>query len=165
MPPARPVICKMGFLGLLSFLISFVLLRDVQEPTLVEGLIFKSCPRMRVRCEVEEIDQCTRHRHCPDKMKCCPYLCGKKCLDLRKDMCSMPMDTGPCLAYLPRWWYNKETDLCSRFIYGGCNGNNNNFPSEAICKVICKKILGYTKEELEQPSEFGSQSEATSTYA
>ncbi|XP_023576550.1 WAP four-disulfide core domain protein 6A-like [Octodon degus] len=129
----------MRFLGLLSFLVSLILLGRVQEPRLVEGHFLRSCPKMRVKCEVEEKYQCTRHRHCSDNMKCCMFGCGKKCLDLTKDPCSMPKDVGPCLAYLPRWWYDKETDLCSQFIYGGCLGNPNNFPSESVCKVICKK--------------------------
>ncbi|XP_005392478.1 PREDICTED: WAP four-disulfide core domain protein 6A-like [Chinchilla lanigera] len=133
----------MRFLGLLSFLVPFVFLGGVQEPRPVEGLLLRSCPKIKVKCEVEERYQCTRHRHCPDKMKCCMFGCGKKCLDLREDVCAKPMAPGPCLAYLPRWWYDKETNLCSQFIFGGCGGNPNNFPSEAICKVICKK--GYTK--------------------
>ncbi|KAM6147510.1 WAP four-disulfide core domain protein 6A-like [Erethizon dorsatum] len=140
-PPARLVLPKMRFLGRLSFLVSFVFLGCVQEPRMVEGLFLRSCPKIRTKCEVEERNQCTRHRHCPDKMKCCLIGCGKKCLDLRKDICSTPVDPGPRLAYLPRWWYDKETELCSKFIYGGCNGNPNNFPSEAICKVVCKKRM------------------------
>ncbi|XP_069907367.1 eppin isoform X2 [Oryctolagus cuniculus] len=98
----------------------------------------QTCPKIRVKCEVEERSECTRHRHCPDKMKCCLFNCGKKCLDLRKDVCSMPKETGPCLAFIPRWWYNKEREICTEFIYGGCNGNNNNFQTEAICLVICQ---------------------------
>ncbi|CAO2577777.1 BPTI/Kunitz domain-containing protein (Fragment) [Lemmus lemmus] len=54
-------------------------------------------------------------------------------------ICSLPPDAGPCLAYLPRWWYNKETEVCTQFIYGGCQGNPNNFQTEHICRVVCKK--------------------------
>ncbi|XP_077908198.1 WAP four-disulfide core domain protein 6A-like [Ictidomys tridecemlineatus] len=129
----------MGLLGLLLFLVPVILLGGVQEPGLVEGLFFKSCPKVRVKCEIEERNLCTRHRQCPNNMKCCMFSCGKKCLDMRKDICSMPKEVGPCMAYLPRWWYNEETQLCSRFIYGGCQGNNNNFQSEAICMVVCQK--------------------------
>ncbi|XP_073928533.1 WAP four-disulfide core domain protein 6A-like [Castor canadensis] len=139
MPPLRILIPKMRLFGFLPFLVPFIFLGGVQEPGLVDGFFFKACPKVRIKCEVEERNQCMRHRHCPDSMKCCLFSCGKKCLDLRKDVCSMPKETGPCFAYLPRWWYDKETELCSRFIYGGCQGNPNNFPSEAICLVICKK--------------------------
>lgn len=59
--------------------------------------------------------------------------------NLLADVCSLPKEVGPCLAYFRRWWYNKETKTCSRFIYGGCQGNNNNFQSESVCKSICSK--------------------------
>ncbi|XP_006154564.1 WAP four-disulfide core domain protein 6A isoform X3 [Tupaia chinensis] len=129
----------MRLLGLLPILVPFILLGGVLKAGLVEGFFIKTCPRIRVKCEVEERNHCTKHRHCPGKMKCCLFSCGKKCLDLGTDVCSLPKEVGPCLAYLPRWWYDKETESCSKFIYGGCQGNNNNFQSEAICMVTCQK--------------------------
>lgn len=59
--------------------------------------------------------------------------------NLPTDICSLPMAVGPCLALIPRWWYNKKTQTCSQFTYGGCQGNNNSFQSESICQAICKK--------------------------
>src|SRR3712207_4010023 len=58
--------------------------------------------------------------------------------NLPADVCSMPKESGPCMAFMPRWWYDKKTERCYRFIYGGCLGNNNNFQSEAICRIICQ---------------------------
>ncbi|XP_012782613.1 WAP four-disulfide core domain protein 6A isoform X2 [Ochotona princeps] len=133
----------MELLGLLPILVPLVLLGGIQESGLVAGFFIKTCPNIRVKCEVQERSECTRHRHCPDKMKCCLFNCGKKCLDLRKDVCSMPKETGPCMAFIPRWWYNKEKDICTQFIYGGCQGNNNNFQTEAICLVICQESNSY----------------------
>uniref|UniRef100_A0A8I6A6P2 WAP four-disulfide core domain 6A n=1 Tax=Rattus norvegicus TaxID=10116 RepID=A0A8I6A6P2_RAT len=130
---------KMRHWGLLPFLVPLIFLWSIQKPELTEGLFFRSCPRVRVKCEVEERNECTRHRQCPDKKRCCFFSCGKKCMDLREDICSLPQDAGPCLAYLPRWWYNEDTGLCTQFIYGGCQGNPNNFQSEGICTVVCKK--------------------------
>ncbi|XP_023598009.1 WAP four-disulfide core domain protein 6A-like [Trichechus manatus latirostris] len=129
----------MGPSGVLPILVPFILLRSVQELALVEGFGSKRCPRIRVKCEVQERDQCSIRRPCPGSLKCCTYSCGKKCLDLRQDICSMPEDTGPCLAYIPRWWYNRETKNCYKFIYGGCLGNSNNFQSESICMISCHK--------------------------
>uniref|UniRef100_A0A8D0PHY0 Pancreatic trypsin inhibitor n=1 Tax=Sus scrofa TaxID=9823 RepID=A0A8D0PHY0_PIG len=137
--PARPVPPEMGFSGLLLILVPLIVLGGVQEPGLVEAFIVKKCPSNRARCEMKERDQCTKHRQCPNKMNCCKFACGKKCLNIKQDVCSLPKKTGPCLAYLPRWWYDKEKKVCSRFIYGGCQGNNNNFQSENVCKDICSQ--------------------------
>ncbi|KAK2509438.1 hypothetical protein MC885_012168, partial [Smutsia gigantea] len=126
----------MGLLGLLPILVPFLLLWGVQEPGLVEGIFYRRCPRIRVKCEIQERNQCTKSRHCPEEMKCCLFSCGKKCLDLRK-VCQRML--VPDMAYFPLWWYDKDNEVCSKFICGGCQGNSNNFQSEAICQVICKK--------------------------
>nr|XP_025731321.1 WAP four-disulfide core domain protein 6 [Callorhinus ursinus] len=74
----------MGLLGFLAVLALFILLGGVQEPELVEGFFGKRCPRTRVPCSYREIDQCTKNKPCPRKMKCCNFNCGKKCLDLNE---------------------------------------------------------------------------------
>uniref|UniRef100_A0ABK0LRJ2 WAP four-disulfide core domain 6B n=1 Tax=Rattus norvegicus TaxID=10116 RepID=A0ABK0LRJ2_RAT len=99
----------------------------------------ETCPKYKIKCDFEERSQCSRHKQCPEKQRCCMFACGKKCLDLNEDICSLPQDAGPCLAYLPRWWYNKKTNLCTQFIYGGCQGNTNNFLSKDICTSICTR--------------------------
>ncbi|CAO2577779.1 Thrombin inhibitor hemalin [Lemmus lemmus] len=43
------------------------------------------------------------------------------------------------MAYFPRWFYNKENSTCQLFIYGGCQGNNNNFQSQSLCQNVCQK--------------------------
>jgi hypothetical protein len=48
-------------------------------------------------------------------------------------MCDLPKIVGPCKSSLPRWWYNSKTQNCERFLYGGCEGNENNFRSVAEC--------------------------------
>uniref|UniRef100_A0A8C9PZ46 WAP domain-containing protein n=1 Tax=Spermophilus dauricus TaxID=99837 RepID=A0A8C9PZ46_SPEDA len=50
----------------------------------------ESCPKVRVKCEIEERNLCTRHRQCPNNMKCCMFSCGKKCLDMRKGTYGSP---------------------------------------------------------------------------
>ena len=44
---------------------------------------------------------------------------------------------GPCEAFFPRFYYNKETGICERFIYGGCLGNKNNFRTVLECQKTC----------------------------
>src|SRR5258706_8167285 len=53
------------------------------------------------------------------------------------DLCKLPMVSGPCDAFFPAWWHNPATGVCEPFIYGGCQGNANNFPSLAACQQAC----------------------------
>ncbi|XP_022242306.1 PI-actitoxin-Aeq3b-like [Limulus polyphemus] len=52
--------------------------------------------------------------------------------------CDLEPETGPCGAYIPRFYFNKETETCEQFIYGGCGGNRNNFETIEECHEVCK---------------------------
>ena len=54
------------------------------------------------------------------------------------DLCSLPPLTGPCLAYFPRFFFNLSSGECEQFIYGGCQGNENNFNTVEDCEAKCK---------------------------
>ena len=54
------------------------------------------------------------------------------------DRCDQPQDSGPCLAYMPRWFYNADIGTCEQFIYGGCHGNDNRFISYEHCIEACR---------------------------
>ena len=41
------------------------------------------------------------------------------------DTCQQPLVTGPCRALFYRW--GSRNGECVQFIYGGCDGNDNNF--------------------------------------
>ncbi|XP_010871477.2 collagen, type XXVIII, alpha 1a [Esox lucius] len=51
--------------------------------------------------------------------------------------CRQPLDQGPCRQYVVRWYYDPEANACAQFWYGGCQGNGNQFKSEAQCKSSC----------------------------
>lgn len=51
--------------------------------------------------------------------------------------CSLPIQSGPCDAYVPSWWHNPSTGVCEPFIYGGCEGNENRFASREACLDAC----------------------------
>uniref|UniRef100_A0A8C5QVX3 Uncharacterized protein n=1 Tax=Leptobrachium leishanense TaxID=445787 RepID=A0A8C5QVX3_9ANUR len=53
------------------------------------------------------------------------------------EYCAVPKYTGPCRAAFQRWYYNTETESCSTFTYGGCQGNKNNYLSEDDCTQTC----------------------------
>lgn len=51
--------------------------------------------------------------------------------------CLLPPHEGPCRAAYRRWYYNKEKGKCMVFVYGGCEGNANNFYTKPACKIVC----------------------------
>lgn len=55
------------------------------------------------------------------------------------DICQLPSRSGMCLAYIPSWHHNSQTGQCEEFIYGGCDGNDNKFPTKEACEEKCKK--------------------------
>ncbi|XP_071826356.1 uncharacterized protein [Apostichopus japonicus] len=53
------------------------------------------------------------------------------------DVCSQPIDAGPCTQNIVRVAFNSLTETCDVFTFGGCNGNGNNFASLAACTDRC----------------------------
>lgn len=52
--------------------------------------------------------------------------------------CGLPMEVGPCDAAIPRFAYSTESGKCESFVYGGCEGNANNFETLANCQAVCE---------------------------
>ncbi|XP_063438104.1 cysteine-rich motor neuron 1 protein-like isoform X1 [Mytilus trossulus] len=99
-----------------------------------------------------EICKC-RQDPCPIFAPLPPWLCsdgkpkifyvdGVKCvgsptvIPCNKD-CRLPKLPGPCKASFPRYYFNLETGKCDKFIYGGCQGNANNFELLTECQDKC----------------------------
>lgn len=53
------------------------------------------------------------------------------------DLCSLPPVSGNCDAAFPRFYFDADTGTCQQFIYGGCEGNENNFQSHSECYAAC----------------------------
>ena len=56
--------------------------------------------------------------------------------------CGLPEDRGPCSNYSVRWYFNPVYGDCSRFWYGGCNGNDNRFANKEECQARCTTPAG-----------------------
>nr|CAD7463301.1 unnamed protein product [Timema tahoe] len=53
--------------------------------------------------------------------------------------CSLEPRSGVCLAYMPKYYFDSQTNSCRRFIYGGCFGNCNRFDTAGECMTACIK--------------------------
>lgn len=51
--------------------------------------------------------------------------------------CDQVKESGPCFDVNIRWAYNPTSGKCHEFIYGGCNGNSNQFTTAQECMNIC----------------------------
>ncbi|KFO71266.1 WAP, Kazal, immunoglobulin, Kunitz and NTR domain-containing protein 1, partial [Cuculus canorus] len=63
--------------------------------------------------------------------------CRAACLGSARPTCLLPMVQGPCQNWEPRWAYNHLLKQCHSFVYGGCEGNTNNFESKESCEDVC----------------------------
>jgi len=67
--------------------------------------------------------------------------------------CTLPKQSGLCLAYFPSFYYNTATGTCETFIYGGCQGNANRFTTLHECMEKCGDFKHETNEvKLIRPS-------------
>ncbi len=73
--------------------------------------------------------------------------------------CAFKMDSGPCLAYYPSWYFDTTSGVCMGFTYGGCGGNANRFDTKKMCADTCMGYMvepgegGYPKEDDEKNDE------------
>lgn len=55
----------------------------------------------------------------------------------RPSFCALAPDSGPCDAAIQRYYYDSESGRCALFIWGGCDGNGNNFATAGECAETC----------------------------
>ncbi|CAO1412411.1 unnamed protein product [Diamesa hyperborea] len=58
----------------------------------------------------------------------------------KAERCVLPMRRGLCRALLPRWRYDPISKTCIEFKFGGCDGNANNYKTQADCMEDCTGI-------------------------
>lgn len=52
-------------------------------------------------------------------------------------LCGLPYETGPCRAMFRKYYYDADAGMCKEFVYGGCDGNKNQFDMEEDCESTC----------------------------
>ncbi|PIO15853.1 hypothetical protein AB205_0003040, partial [Aquarana catesbeiana] len=62
--------------------------------------------------------------------------CERTC----QSVCELPPDRGPCRGHMLRYYYDQNAKTCKEFIYGGCQGNGNNFLTKKECERTCKSV-------------------------
>lgn len=77
----------------------------------------------------------------------------------RPSLCSLPKKVGRCRASMPRYFFNKVTETCQLFIYGGCNANKNNFFSQRECVQTCGGLLNQSgpNQQTSDPILYGNR--------
>ena len=61
---------------------------------------------------------------------------------LAAEACSLPKERGSCRNYTVKWYFDMKYGGCTRFWYGGCEGNANRFNSQEECERICVQPEG-----------------------
>ena len=54
-----------------------------------------------------------------------------------QDICQLPAEPGACEAAFERWFFDATRGVCTAFVYGGCEGNENNFETLEQCHASC----------------------------
>ncbi|KAI5930149.1 kunitz-type protease inhibitor 2 isoform X1 [Manis javanica] len=65
------------------------------------------------------------------------------------DFCRVSKIVGRCRASMPRWWYNVTDRSCQQFVYGGCEGNDNNYMTKKECLEKCAGVTENTFGDLD----------------
>ena len=54
-------------------------------------------------------------------------------------ICELQAVIGSCTGYIPRYYYDVNQGECEKFIFGGCESNQNNFQTLEKCEATCVK--------------------------
>ncbi|RNA27619.1 Kunitz Bovine pancreatic trypsin inhibitor domain [Brachionus plicatilis] len=101
------------------------------------------------KCEKFNYGGCLGNENNFESLQDCESKCAKESPS-SQGKCKLDKESGPCMAYIPRFYFNSKTGTCDRFIYGGCQGNQNNFANKSDCVKECAR-----NERCFEPKESG----------
>lgn len=58
------------------------------------------------------------------------------------EWCFLPDDRGPCSDSVAKWFYDSRDGVCKQFLFGGCQGNQNQFSTRDECELRCGNVQG-----------------------
>lgn len=70
----------------------------------------------------------------------------------RKPICNLPINRGGCQAKLRRFYFDSGDETCKLFVFGGCQGNENNFETMEACVVNCGGPSDHTTATFSSPT-------------
>ncbi|XP_060551671.1 uncharacterized protein DDB_G0274171-like [Ruditapes philippinarum] len=96
------------------------------------GFNTKTC-----RCEKFMYSGCGGNANRFETLAQCEQQCGNHQCESPVS-CKQPADEGSCDDKIDRYFFNKQTCDCEKFIWTGCGGNSNNFKTLQECKSSCR---------------------------
>ncbi|XP_076120437.1 tissue factor pathway inhibitor a [Alosa pseudoharengus] len=79
--------------------------------------------------------------------------CENMCIvNEEKNPCHLTDEPGPCRGLVPRYFYERQSQKCKRFFYGGCFGNANNFKTMKECEAKCQQRVIQTVTDGPKPT-------------
>ncbi|XP_059610565.1 papilin isoform X4 [Phlebotomus argentipes] len=121
---------------------------------------FKCCPDEVTPAKGPDFEGCTcangKFGCCPDGVSSAEGRNFEGCDEVPstpQKACGLSRDAGPCKNFTVKSFFDAEYGGCSRFWYGGCEGNENRFNSIEECKTVCEEPVG--KEACHLPKSHG----------
>ncbi|XP_070137591.1 papilin isoform X5 [Drosophila bipectinata] len=78
--------------------------------------------------------------------------CERQCGEFKGvDVCNEPVTTGPCTQWQTKYFFNRQTQRCEPFTYGGCDGTGNRFNDLYECQAVCigaREPAGVSSKEI-----------------
>ncbi|XP_076032052.1 proteoglycan-like sulfated glycoprotein papilin isoform X2 [Oratosquilla oratoria] len=68
--------------------------------------------------------------------------CQEETSIISGEVCGLPKDRGSCRNFTVKWFFDMEYGGCTRFWYGGCDGNQNRFNTQEDCNSACVEPEG-----------------------
>ncbi|CAF3884032.1 unnamed protein product [Rotaria sp. Silwood1] len=69
----------------------------------------------------------------------------------KKHKCMQPLEPGPCRKFVDRSYFDVTTRKYSKFQYGGCRDNDNNFVTQDECEAMCDEVIQDHKSMVHDP--------------